>query len=82
MKLLPLVFLALGGCALAPDGSEAGFWFRIGTDANQSFAYQWGNLPRDPTWRCPGPDESPTGIPSWIERYCTADTVKVKATEP
>lgn len=69
MKAFALfIALSLQGCAALPDGSEAGFYYRIGPDANRSFAYNW-TAARDPAWQCPGkggPGVTP-GVPTWMD---------------
>ncbi len=58
---------SLAGCGALPQGSEGGFWFRIGPDANRSFAYHWTGSPRDPQWRCPKGESRASGIPTWMD---------------
>lgn len=60
---------ALQGCAALPAGSELGWYYRIGPDANKSFAYNWTNAPRDPRWECPGPGKPGVtpGVPTWMD---------------
>lgn len=59
---------ALQGCAALPAGSEAGWYVRIGPDANRSFAYNWTEA-RDPSWQCPGPGRPGVtpGVPTWMD---------------
>src|SRR5258708_32845413 len=53
------------GCAALPEGSEAGFWIRVGPDANRSFAHHWPGSPLDPRWTCHKGESLASGIPTW-----------------
>lgn len=67
--ILLLIVSACSGCAMLPEGSELGWYYRVGYDANKSFAWNWTNAPRDPAWQCPGKGKEglPPGIPTWMD---------------
>ena len=63
-----ILCLALQGCALLPEGSLVGAYFRIGHANNRSMNFEWSNEARDLDWKCPldAPVVTP-GIPTWMQ---------------
>lgn len=63
------VFGALQGCAVLPEGSIVGMYFRVGYEQNRTMNFEWTNEPRDLDWQCPvSADGKPQpGVPTWMQ---------------